>query len=195
MEKPNLVQPENTPVQTSNVNVEKTQASEDKAETALKEVGKLREEKVTEENKKSLGSKIGFVIVSFVLGAVGFFTWFMMKKTTSGLGDDIDLMSGPAGGLMGGISKVSLIIGITGCIVGLFLIVYILADHFRKKNDDEVKSNESSNLENKEQNQQQNLGSTQQPQTQTQQNVNSNLPNQTNLQQQNSLNPNNVQNR
>ena len=106
-------------------------AGKDKAEEALKEVQKMRDEKDRQEKEKKWSTKIGLILSAFMTGGVGFFTWKMMSRSTEGIGD-VSMM-GSAGTMLTSFSKGSFILGVAGVLVGLILSVIIGADYFRKR--------------------------------------------------------------
>ncbi len=106
-------------------------SSKDKADEALKEVQKMKDEKDKLEKEKKWSTKFGLIISAFMIGGVGFFTWKMMAKSTEGIGDVS--MLGSAGTMLTSFSKGSFIIGVAGVLVGLVLSVIIGADYFMKR--------------------------------------------------------------
>lgn len=108
-------------------------SSKEKAEQAVQEVAKMKEEQAAEKKRTKLSGRVGLILTAFILGGVGFFTWNMFKKSSGGAADDLNLMAGPAGGLMQSFTKGSLIVGIAGIAVGVLLTVFFVADHFIKK--------------------------------------------------------------
>jgi hypothetical protein len=116
--------------------------SKKKADQAIEGVTELKKEKADETKMKKLSSRVGLIITSFVLGGVGFFTWRMMRKTTEDIGG-VDLLSGPAGGLLSSFDKGAFIVGIAGIGVGILLSVFVAADYFVKKAKDKKAQHET----------------------------------------------------
>ncbi len=96
----------------------------------VQDVAKLKEKE--EGQKKS--SQLTWIITSFLIGAVGAFTAYILKSTTSGM-DTGGAMGGMGGvtSLLTTIIKAGWIIAIVGGFVGLFLVVMFLASYLKKK--------------------------------------------------------------
>lgn len=107
-------------------------ATQQKSETAVKEVKDIKEERTKEKLTTKRTSQLTWILSSFILSGVGIFIAIILRKQTSDLGDVAGDM-GMATSMLENIIKFSWIIAIAAGAVGIFLVVFMLANYFKAK--------------------------------------------------------------
>lgn len=107
-------------------------ASKQQAEQALKEVKEIKEKEETEKKQEKKAAHLSWIVAAFMASAIGAGMAVFLKRQTGGIGLNEPGME-MASSMLSKFISAGWIIAIASGIVGLLLVVFTLAEHFKKK--------------------------------------------------------------